>query len=201
MAEGVSRTHVYPTKHSPPRALRLHILRGVSLLSARVRAVPVWLPVLIVVALIAADQALKAWALANLQEGTPARPVIPGLIEWVLTFNTGAAWSMLSGSAVPLATGRLMIGLGILIYLFMRPQNRFLTVVLSMISAGAIGNAIDGLRFGKVTDMIHAPPLSAITRLIGQGDFPIFNIADSCVVLGTILLLIGSFIADRKPKV
>lgn len=92
-------------------------------------------------------------------------------------------------------------GPGPLVYLYLRPQQRFLSVVLAMISAGAIGNAIDGLRFGKVTDMIHAPPLSAITRAVGQGDFPIFNIADSCVVVGTIALLIGSFVLERKPKV
>ncbi|CAM4452015.1 signal peptidase II [Deinococcus marmoris] len=160
----------------------------------------IWLPLLIAAVLIAADQWLKAWALTNLVEAAPARVVIPGVLEWFLTFNTGAAWSMFSGSAAPLALGRLLVGLGILVYLYLRPQHRFLSVVLAMISAGAIGNAIDGLRFGKVTDMIHAPPLSAITRAIGQGDFPIFNIADSCVVGGTIALLIGSFVMDRKPK-
>lgn len=171
-----------------------------SLSPDRPRHTRIWLPLLIAAALLAADQLLKAWALANLTQGAPAQAVIPGLLDWQLTFNTGAAWSMFSGSAVPLAIGRLLVGLGILGYLLFRPQTRFLTIVLSMIAAGAIGNAIDGLRFGKVTDMIHAPPLSAITRAIGQGDFPIFNIADSCVVVGTILLLIGSFVADRAPR-
>lgn len=170
-------------------------------LTDRISRTPFWLPLLIAAVLIIADQALKAWALTNLQPGPPAQVVIPGVLEWFLTFNTGAAWSMFSGSAAPLALGRLLVGLGILVYLFLRPQNRFLSVILAMISAGAIGNAIDGLRFGKVTDMIHAPPLSAITRAIGQGDFPIFNIADSCVVVGTIALLIGSFVMDRKPKI
>ncbi|WP_184137252.1 signal peptidase II [Deinococcus humi] len=176
------------------------MLRGVPTLTDRASHASYWLPLLIAALLIIADQALKGWALANLQEGAPARVVIPGVLEWFLTFNTGAAWSMFSGSAAPLALGRLLVGLGILVYLYIRPQQRFLSVVLAMISAGAIGNALDGLRFGKVTDMIHAPPLSAITRAIGQGDFPIFNIADSCVVVGTIALLIGSFVVDRKPR-
>lgn len=169
-------------------------------LTNRASRSPLWLPLLVAATLLFADQALKAWALANLQEGAAPQVVIPGVLEWFLTFNTGAAWSMFSGSAAPLALGRMLVGLGILIYLWLRPQPRFLSVVLAMISAGAIGNAIDGLRFGKVTDMIHAPPLSAITRALGQGDFPIFNIADSCVVAGTIALLIGSFVMDRKPK-
>ncbi|GGL14580.1 lipoprotein signal peptidase [Deinococcus radiotolerans] len=171
-------------------------------LSDHPRRVPAWLPLLLAALLIVADQALKAWALANLQENAPAQPFIPGLIDWVLVFNTGAAWSMFSGSAAPLALGRLLIGLGILVYLFVRPQPRLLSVTLSMIAAGAIGNAIDGLRQGRVTDMIHSPVLSSVTQALNAGSFPIFNLADSCVVLGTILLVVASFIGDRrKPRI
>ncbi|WP_167757997.1 signal peptidase II [Deinococcus fonticola] len=161
---------------------------------------PVWFPIVLAGLLIVADQALKAWALANLKFGESPIPVIPGLLDWVLTFNTGAAWSMFSGSAKILAVGRLLVGLGILVYLYVRPQPRFLTVVLSMISAGAIGNAIDGILKGQVTDMIHAPFLSAITRLINGSSFPIFNLADSCVVIGTILLLVASLLPDKKSS-
>lgn len=148
--------------------------------------------------LITADQLLKQWALAHLVYGQPAIKVIPGLLDWVLTFNTGAAWSMFSGGAKILAVGRLIVGLGLLGYLYLRPQNRFLTIVLTMIAAGAIGNAIDGLLKGKVTDMIHAPFLSAITQAINGTSFPIFNLADSCVVVGTILLLIASLLPQKK---
>ncbi|GAA5514139.1 lipoprotein signal peptidase [Deinococcus carri] len=167
----------------------------------RQRTFPAWVPLLLAALLVAADQALKAWALANLTYGAAPVPFLPGVLDWVLTFNTGAAWSLFSGSAVPLALGRLLVGLGILVYLVVRPQGRFLTVVLSMIAAGAIGNTIDGLRLGRVTDMLHAPPLSAITRALNAGDFPIFNLADSLVVVGTLLLLIASFMGERKPKV
>ncbi|EYB69037.1 lipoprotein signal peptidase [Deinococcus phoenicis] len=167
----------------------------------RQRSFPAWVPLLIAALLIAADQALKAWALAHLTYGAAPIPFIPGVLDWVLTFNTGAAWSLFSGSAVPLAAARLLVGLGILTYVVVRPPGRFLSVVLSMIAAGAIGNTIDGLRLGRVTDMLHAPPLSAVTRALNAGDFPIFNIADACVVGGTLLLLIASFIGDRKPKV
>ncbi|WP_235514498.1 signal peptidase II [Deinococcus sp. Leaf326] len=169
-----------------------------STLTRRIPHLPFWVLLLIVLALVGADQALKAWALANLQYGQPAIPVVPGLLDWVLTFNTGAAWSMFSGSAAPLALARLLVGAGILVYLFLRPQPRLLSVLLSMIAAGAIGNAIDGLRAGRVTDMIHAPVLSAVTRAINGTDFPIFNIADMCVVVGTLILLISSLLPDRK---
>ncbi|WP_288432220.1 signal peptidase II [uncultured Deinococcus sp.] len=167
-------------------------------LTRRVPHLPFWVLLAIVLVLVGADQALKAWALSNLRLGQPAIPVIPGLLDWVLTFNTGAAWSMFSGSAAPLALARLLVGAGILVYLYLRPQPRLLSVLLSMISSGAIGNAIDGLRAGRVTDMIHAPFLSAVTRAINGTDFPIFNVADMCVVLGTLLLLISSLLPDRK---
>ncbi|MGM9320876.1 signal peptidase II [Deinococcus aquaticus] len=178
----------------------LHILRSVPTLTDRFRRAPVWLPLVLAALLVAADQALKAWALANLQEGQPPRVFIPGLVEWLLTFNTGAAWSLFSGSAVPLALGRLLVGLGILGYVTWKPQPRALSIILAMISAGAIGNAIDGLRQGKVTDMIHSPLLSSVTRALNAGDFPIFNVADSCVVLGTLALLITSFVGDQQAK-
>jgi len=183
-----------------PPLWHLPILRGVPTLLDRKRSFPIWVPLLIAALLVAADQALKAWALGNLTYGAAPIPFIPGLLDWQLTFNTGAAWSLFAGSAVPLAVARLVVGLGILVYLVVRPQTRFLTVVLSMIAAGAIGNSIDGLRQGRVTDMFHSPLLSTVTQALNAGAFPIFNIADSAVVLGTLLLLITSFVGDRKPK-
>ncbi len=46
--------------------------------------------------------------------------------------------------------------------------------------------------------MIRMPLLDGLTRLIGQGNFPTFNLADMCVVGGTITLLIGSFVMERR---
>ncbi len=158
---------------------------------------PAWLPLLIAAALIAADQLLKSWALSHLQQQAPPTPFVPGAVSWLLTFNTGAAWSLFSGSALPLALGRLLVGLSILVYLVRRPQPLALSIVLAMISAGAVGNALDGLRFGKVTDMIYSPALSAVTRALGAGEFPIFNIADSCVVVGTVLLVLLSLRSSK----
>lgn len=157
---------------------------------------PLWFSPLLAALLVVADQLLKHWALGNLTYGAPAIPVVPLLLDWVLTFNTGAAWSMFSDSALPLALGRLLVGVGVLLYLLLHPQSRALTVALTMIGAGAIGNAIDGLTKGQVTDMIHMPLLSSMTRAIGAGDFPIFNLADVYVVLGTLTLLLLSLRED-----
>lgn len=166
--------------------------------SAPPRPLARWAPLLLAALLLAADQALKAWALANLRPGEGPFSVVPGVFGWYLTFNTGAAWSLLSGGALPLAILRLAVGFGILVYVWRRPPDRYTAAVLGIIAAGAMGNAIDGLIRGQVTDMIYSPALSSVTRALGAGSFPIFNIADSCVVVGVILLLLGSLLA--RPR-
>ncbi|WP_439648878.1 signal peptidase II [Deinococcus betulae] len=188
--------------HQRSRSRRtLSILPGVPTLIDHARRTPLWLPTVIAALLVAADQALKVWALNTLKIDAGPVPFLPGLLEWQLTFNTGAAWSLFSGSAVPLALGRLAVGLGLLVYLGVRPQPRAMSIILSLIAAGAIGNAIDGLRLGKVTDMLYSPLLSSVTQALKAGHFPIFNIADCCVVLGTIALIVLSLVNERRPKV
>ncbi|ULH14353.1 signal peptidase II [Deinococcus sp. KNUC1210] len=162
------------------------------------RRLPGWIPLLLAVLLVGADQALKAWARTHLTYGEAPIPFIPGLLSWQLTYNTGAAWSLLSGSTAILAGLRLIVGLGILVYLFVRPQPRAMALILGLIAAGAVGNTIDGLFLGRVTDMLYSPALSVVTRSLRAGEFPIFNIADSCVVLGTLLLIVLSFVPDRR---
>jgi signal peptidase II len=173
----------------------------VSAPTAPVRRIPGWIPLLIAAVLIVADQLLKAWARSHLVLGAPAIPFIPGLLGFELTYNTGAAWSLLSGATLPLAIMRLLVGVGILVYLFVRPQQRVLAVVLGLVAAGAIGNTIDGLRFGQVTDMLESPALSAVTLALRAGRFPIFNIADSCVVGGTLMLIVLSVLPERRKQV
>lgn len=170
------------------------------LTSSRRSRLPGWIPLLLAALLVGADQWLKAWARGHLNLGDPALPFVPGLLSWQLTYNTGAAWSLLAGATVPLAALRLLVGLGILGYLFWRPQPRSLGLILALIAAGAIGNTIDGLRYGQVTDMLYSPALSTITGLLHAGTFPIFNVADSCVVGGTLLLLLGSLVSERRGR-
>lgn len=159
-----------------------------------------WPWLLLVALLLILDQWLKAWANTHLTSGDPAAPLIPGVLGLKLVYNTGAAWSLFSGSTLPLAIGRGLVGLGILAYLIARPQSRSYTLALALIATGAIGNTIDGLRFGRVTDMLESPALSAITQVVRAGGFPIFNIADSCIVGGTLLLVVLSFLPQRRKN-
>jgi len=177
-----------------PQADSPHVTPGVA------RALPRWLPFVVTAVLLAFDQWVKWWAVQHLTLNQTPDPFIPGVLSFTLIYNTGAAWSLLSGAALPLAVGRLLVGAALLAYATRRTHERFLSVTLAVIASGAIGNAIDGLRQGRVTDMFYSPALSAVTRALGQGDFPIFNVADSCVVMGVLLLLIASFRRGERTE-
>lgn len=147
---------------------------------------------------LALDLILKAWARANLPGAFD--PLLPGLITLTLTYNTGAAWSLFSNSALPLAWLRLTVGLGLLAYAWWKPLPNATRLSLALIGGGALGNALDGLMFGRVTDMLFSPALSAVTRALGQGDFPVFNLADVWVVSGVLLLLAANVMAGKRPS-
>ena len=97
------------------------------------------------------------------------------------TTNSGVAFSLLSGSAVTVTVLALIV-LVVLIYYFARHSSQtLLWLPTGMIAGGALGNLIDRLRIGAVTDFIKFP------------DWPAFNVADSAITLGVValVLLIG----------
>ena len=95
--------------------------------------------------------------------------VIPGVIDFMFVRNIGAAFSMGEGHGIAFAVLALAVIIAIAVYLVRAPQLAHLEVVgMAMVAGGAIGNAIDRLAFGFVTDFIA-------TTFI---DFPVFNVAD-----------------------
>ena len=140
-----------------------------------------WLSVLV----IALDQASKFWVLHALQPGVPY-PVVPGWLNWVLTFNEGAAFSFLaSGSGwqrwffvlLALAISAVLIG-----WLARLPRRDWRTAVpLALIVGGALGNLIDRLHAARVTDFVQV--------YHGDWHFAVFNLADSAISVGAVALL------------
>lgn len=108
--------------------------------------------------------------------------VIPGVIDFLFVRNIGAAFSMGEGYGIAFAVLALAVIVAIAVYLVRAPQLAHLEVVgMAMVAGGAIGNAIDRLAFGFVTDFIA-------TTFI---DFPVFNVADIGITVGVVLALIG----------
>jgi signal peptidase II len=137
--------------------------------------------------IIAADFATKAWVLAAFRPGE-SLAVLP-FFNLVLVFNSGAAFSFLAGAGgwqkwffVVLA---LAISAWIVAMLRRHPHDRLQSAALSLVLGGALGNVIDRLRFGAVVDFldVHA----------GGWHWPAFNVADSAISIGVVLLVLHSF--------
>lgn len=136
---------------------------------------------LIVLILLGADQATKCWAYSDLRVNGPIT-LIKGILSFTYTFNEGAAWGMLSGSVI-LDWLPVIISLLILVAYQRVPATKRmlpLNTVMLLIFSGAVGNRIDRAVYGSVQDFIYF-------ELI---DFPIFNVADCYIVIGSILAII-----------
>ncbi|HVH32555.1 MAG TPA: signal peptidase II [Tahibacter sp.] len=138
--------------------------------------------------LIVLDQWTKHVVLAHLQEGVPI-PVIPGFLNWMLAFNTGAAFSFLADAGGWQRWGfsvlAVAISLALTAWLARTPRRDWLTALpLALVIGGAIGNLIDRLRFGHVVDFVQV--------YHGDWTFPAFNVADSAISVGAVLLALAS---------
>lgn len=126
------------------------------------------------------DQLSKVYAAEVLSSG--ALVLIPGVLELTYLKNTGAAWGIFQGARVPfiLLTAVFLV-LCMMFYIKKRNAlTKLSKVILMLIVSGALGNLIDRVLLGYVRDMIY---FSLI-------DFPVFNVADSAIVVGAILLIL-----------
>ena len=142
---------------------------------------------LLALALTAADQAVKAWTVdhfaAPAAEFTATAdayvPCIPGILELTRVHNYGAAWSSFSGMRWLLSAVTAAILIAVLVLLLRgivrHPAGR---VAGALILAGGLGNLIDRVRLGYVVDMFH---------FVFWPSYPVFNLADICIVAGAIL--------------
>jgi len=145
-----------------------------------------WL--LLSVAVIALDQASKWLAETSLIPYQPV-PVMP-LVNLTLAYNTGAAFSFLSDAGGWQRWFFVVLSLVVSAVLFswlwrMRAEERLHAVSISLILGGAIGNLIDRIWLGHVIDFLDV--------YYGSHHWPIFNIADSAITVGVVLLIIDLF--------
>jgi len=140
--------------------------------------------------LILADQFTKIWSFNKFGSGIPEQYVGLGFY-FTAVKNTGAAFGILQNNTLALGILSLLVS-AFLILFMVRNRNKLNGVshfALVLILSGAIGNMIDRLYLGYVRDFIHFN--------IPQLNFAVFNIADSCVVVGAILLFLANL---RSPK-
>ena len=118
-----------------------------------------------------------------------AQPIIPGLLNLTHVRNTGVAFGLFASNV---GGGWLLtlLGLGALaavgIYFWFAPtRDRSLLVALALVVGGAVGNLIDRVSSGAVTDFIDV--------YVGVHHWPSFNVADSAISIGILLMAIDSF--------
>lgn len=133
-------------------------------------------------AILVADQVTKALVVAHLAIGERAQ-VLGDLVQVWHAQNRGASFSLFQGwSVVFLVVSVLSIGMVAYFHRSLRDQTPWLHLLLGVILGGTLGNFVDRLRQGYVTDWLS----------IGIGDtrWPTFNVADSSLVVGIGILVI-----------
>ncbi len=141
---------------------------------------------IIVVLGVLADQLSKIW-ISNHFYGM-SRVIIPGVLSYSYVENTGAAFGMLGDSTVMLAVVTGLLAL-VLLYVLIRYRHlfsRLSKIALAFMMAGALGNLVDRVFLGYVVDFIKFDFI----------EFAVFNIADICVNMGTVLLILSIFFLE-----
>ncbi len=156
-----------------------------------------WLFV-IAACLVALDRLTKAWIVAHIREGD-AITIIPRVFRLTHVRNPGAAFSLFADSMRPEMTHWLLVGFAVAAALvvtgvMLRYGRRFTptTVALALILGGTIGNLWDRVQYGMVTDFLEVH--------IVHYHWPDFNVADSCVVIGGILLVLEALFTSHHDR-
>ena len=154
-------------------------------------------PLLIALAVLLLDRITK-WAITQTIPLEDAFNIIPGFFRLTHLENTGAAFSLFADSPSPFRTTLLITfsiaALAVVSVLLWKDRNVFHsgTLALSLILGGAIGNLWDRLLDGKVTDFLDF--------YIGVHHWPPFNVADSAIVVGALLLFMRMLGKDHKSQ-
>jgi signal peptidase II len=142
------------------------------------------------------DQSSKEWARSSLEIHQP-QPVIAGFWDWELAMNPGVAFSSFAGGGVgtqivlSILAMLALVGIGIMAART-APEQRLLRFALAMIGGGALGNLIDRMRDGAVTDFVR--------WRWHEHAWPIFNVADAALLLGALLLIADSLVGHRRRQ-
>ena len=127
------------------------------------------------------DQWVKAWVRGNMRLDQSIA-LWPNVFEIRYAKNTGIAFGQLEGKGVLLTPIAIVIAIGAVVYIYRHPrESRWNHIAFGLLASGALGNLYDRVVAKEVTDMFFF-------RLI---NFPIFNVADACITVATIMLMIG----------
>lgn len=147
---------------------------------------------LVVIAVVfAVDQWTKQLAIDGLSNPHRVIEVTP-FMNFLLAWNSGVSFGLFQGQAPwVMIAATAAITIGFLIWMW-RTRDWLLGIALALVIGGAVGNLVDRLRHGAVTDFIDMH--------VAGYHWPVFNIADSAITIGAVLLLIDSLFGGKKSS-
>lgn len=138
------------------------------------------------------DQTTK-WLIVSKMDFGQSITIIDRVLYITSHRNSGAAWGILQGQMWLFYTITLIVIAAIVYYIQKATKGKkLLGISLALMLGGAIGNFIDRVVRKEVVDFIHT--------FIFSYDFPVFNVADSALVIGVILLMIQMLRDERETK-
>jgi signal peptidase II len=164
---------------------------------------------------LAADLATKSWIFGRLGWSGPTetRWLVEGIFGFTTSLNEGALFGIGQGRGAVLTALSIVATTSILVWLFIAgaARDRLLVIALGLVTGGILGNLFDrlglpGLRWGG--DLTHEPGERVYAvrdwihfKIDGVVDWPIFNIADSLLVCGALLLVWHALFVDRRSAI
>ncbi len=116
--------------------------------------------------------------------------VVGDLLELRHVHNRGIAFGLFSGAGSIVVAGTLIVGILLFVFLMrVEPSDRLTILGGAFITGGALGNLVDRVQLGYVTDFIHLP------------NWPTFNVADIWITVGVVLVLLAQLVAIRREAV
>ena len=141
-------------------------------------------------AIVAVDQAAKAWITGNLSLGEIV-PVVGDLLRITYSANNGAIFGLFRDQALLFALVSIVV-LGLIVWFESRAGSSLLiTIALGLLLGGAIGNLIDRLRLGYVVDWVDMG--------IGDWRFYTYNVADAAISTALFLLILSAVLPLWRP--
>ena len=149
---------------------------------------------LLIILAIMSDQITKQWAISD---GLQSRFIeeVTSFFNLILVWNRGISFGMFSNHPEWMPIILTVVALAItafLLHWLWKAETKLAAIALGLVIGGALGNVIDRLRFGAVVDFLDF-------HLHGY-HWPAFNLADSFIFIGVVLLLIETIMQERKAK-
>ncbi|GGB57163.1 signal peptidase II [Fictibacillus barbaricus] len=146
---------------------------------------------LVALLIFAVDQATK-WLIVKKMELGQSISIIDQVFYITSHRNRGAAFGILQDQRYFFIIITIIVVGAVIYYLQKHAHDTLLKTALALVLGGAVGNFIDRLLHGEVVDFLDVK--------IGSYDFPIFNVADSALVIGVGLIFIQSFMESKKKE-